>query len=332
MNELITMAHGGGGTASNQLIRDVFLRHFGTQNTPDSAVLNFPEGGELAFTTDSFVVSPLFFNGGDIGKLAVCGTVNDLACVGAQPLYLSCGFIIEEGFEVEKLDRIVKSMAETAKAAGVRIVCGDTKVVNKGNCDGVYINTAGVGFVAHGKKISPENARSGDAIILTGTPGEHAAAIVTARQELGISGDLQSDCAPLNKMTEKILGEVEIHVMRDPTRGGVAASLNEIAKDSNLGIELLESSIQISKGVEAVCALLGYDPLYMANEGKMLVILPESDAQKALSLLKNTTTGANSAIIGSVVSSHPGKVVMETEAGGRRLIDMPYGEQLPRIC
>ena len=332
MNEMITMAHGGGGTASNRLIHEIFLKHFGTIDTPDSAVLNFPNGAELAFTTDSFVVSPLFFNGGNIGKLAVCGTVNDLTCVGAKPLYLSSGFILEEGFSIAELEKIVRSMAETALLAGVRIVCGDTKVVQKGGCDGVYINTAGVGFVKKGLSILPSNAKAGDVIILSGYPGEHAAAIVTARNELGISGELTSDCAPLNKMIEKIIEEVEIHVLRDPTRGGVAASLNEISKDSKVGIEIDEVEIVIPKGVQAVCSLLGYDPLYMANEGKMIIILPERDAQKALKLIRLTEEGRNAAIIGKVVSDHIGKVVLNTEAGGRRLIDMPFGEQLPRIC
>ena len=332
MNEKITLAHGGGGTASNRLIREIFLKHFGTSDTPDSAVLDFPAEGKLAFTTDSFVVSPLFFNGGNIGKLAVCGTVNDLTCVGARPLYLSCGFILEEGFAIVDLDKIVQSMADTAKAAGVRMVCGDTKVVQKGGCDGVYINTSGVGFVANGMNILPSNAQTGDVIILSGYPGEHAAAIVTARQELGISGELFSDCAPLNKMIEKLLGLLEIHVLRDPTRGGVAASLNEISRDSNVGMELDEATIMVPSGVQAVCSLLGFDPLYMANEGKMLIILPEADAKRAIELLKTTDEGKNAAIIGNVVSEHIGKVVLNTEAGGRRLIDMPFGEQLPRIC
>jgi len=328
----ITIAQGGGGTASQELIHEVFLRHFETNETPDAAVLAFPAGGSLAFTTDSFVVSPHFFPGGDIGKLAVCGTINDLTCVGAQPLYLSCGFIIEEGFPMEALDRIVQSMAATAKAAGVKVVCGDTKVVPKGHCDGIFINTAGVGFVADGMRISPANAQVGDAIILTGYPGEHAAAIATARHELGLSGDLMSDCAPLNRMIAKILAELPVHVMRDPTRGGVAASCNEIAHDSHVGILLEETAIVIPKGVGAICALLGYDPLYMANEGKMLVILPAEHAQRAVAILKKTPEGRNAAIIGRVVSDHPEKVVLQTEAGGKRLIDMPYGEQLPRIC
>jgi len=332
MTGKITIAHGGGGTASSDLIHKIFLKHFETKETPDAAVLNFPRDGQLAFTTDSFVVSPLFFNGGNIGKLSVCGTVNDLACAGATPLYLSCGFIIEEGFGLDDLDKIVKSMAETAKHAGVRIVCGDTKVVQKGACDGVYINTSGVGYVPDGLRISPANAKPGDAVILTGYPGEHAAAIITARHELGISGELFSDCAPLNKMIEKITGEVEVHVLRDPTRGGVAASLNEIATDSEVGIEIDETSIIIPPGVQAVCNLFGYDPLYMANEGKMIIILPETQASKALGLLNSVAEGKNAAIIGKIVESHSKKVVMNTTSGGRRLIDMPYGEQLPRIC
>ena len=328
----VSMAHGGGGTASNRLIHEIFLKNFGTQETPDSAVLQVPEGMEIAFTTDSFVVSPLFFNGGDIGKLAVCGTVNDLTCVGATPKYLSCGMIIEEGFEIALLDKIAQSMAETASKAGVKIVCGDTKVVQRGKCDGLYINTSGVGFVEKGVRILPSNAKPGDAVILTGAPGEHAAAIVTARQQLGISGDLKSDCAPLNNMIEKLLGKVEIHVMRDSTRGGVAASLNEIAKDSGVGVELEESEIVTTDGVKAICALLGFDPLYMANEGKMLIILPNNVAQDAVEILKNTPEGKESRIIGEITDTHIGKVVLNTEAGGMRLIDMPFGEQLPRIC
>lgn len=332
MDTNITMAHGGGGLASSRLIKEIFFKHFGSNEVAgDAAILNMP-GTRLAFTTDSFVVTPLFFKGGDIGKLAICGTVNDLSCSGAKPLYLSCGVILEEGFSIELLDKIVESMAETANKAGVKIVCGDTKVVHKGGCDGIYINTSGVGIVKEGIDISPDKAQVGDVVILSGYPGEHAAAIMTARNELGLSGDLKSDCAPLNKMVEDLLDQVEVHVLRDPTRGGVAASLNEIANDSKIGIEINEKQIIVSEGVKAVCSLMGFDPLYMANEGKMIVILPEENALKALTVLQKTEEGKNAAIIGKVLDEHIGKLVMRTELGGRRLIDMPYGEQLPRIC
>jgi len=288
---------------------------------------------QLAFTTDSFVVSPLFFKGGNIGKLAVCGTVNDLAAAGAEPLYISAGFIIEEGFRLEELEAIVSSMAETARAANVRIVTGDTKVVQRGAADGIFINTSGIGVIPDGINISGSNARPGDKVIVTGTLGDHGCAILLEREKLNISSPVQSDCAPLNGLINEILKICKnIHVLRDPTRGGLATTLNEIAAQSCVGITLYENSIPVKDEVRGVCELLGMDPLYMANEGKMIVILPAESADAVLEKIKSHPFGTNARIIGDVTDKQPGRVIIKTITGGSRILDMLSGDQLPRIC
>ncbi len=334
MQEIITLAHGSGGKTTGDLIKNIFIKHFNNDiliKNEDAA--SFMLSGRAAFTTDSFVITPVFFKGGNIGKLAVCGTVNDLSAVGASPLYLSCGFIIEEGLPLNELEAIVEAMAQTAKEAGVKIVAGDTKVVQKNAADKIFINTSGIGIIPDGLYISGSNAKPGDKVIITGTVGDHGCSILLERERLDIYADIKSDCAPLNKMIGDVLSKTkDIHVMRDPTRGGVAATLNEIAAQSKVGIKLYEDSIPVNDQVRGVCELLGMDPLYMANEGKMLIIAPEASVNNIMGVLRNTEYGANSCIIGEVTDEHINRVVMKTVAGGNRIVDMPVGDQLPRIC
>jgi hydrogenase expression/formation protein HypE len=334
-DEKILLAHGSGGRLSHRLVQDIFLPVF------DSAELNrlddraeIEAGGvKLAFTTDSFVVSPQFFPGGDIGKLAVCGTVNDLAMGGAQPLALSAGFIIEEGFPVESLKLIVESMKKAADEAGVKIVCGDTKVVENGSADGIFINTSGIGIVPKGISVSGAFAKPGDKVIINGFMGDHGMAVMAERQGLSFSSGIESDCAPLNGLVEAMLQvSPDIHVLRDPTRGGVATTLNEIASQSSVGIVLQEAVIPVREAVQAACEILGFDPLYVANEGKLLAIVPADKAEKMVTAMKKHRYGVDSVIIGEIVADHPGKVVLTTGIGGSRIVDMLVGEQLPRIC
>lgn len=334
MSDIITLAHGSGGKTTGDLIKNIFQKHFNNDilsKNDDAAT--FMLSGKVAFTTDSFVITPVFFKGGNIGKLAVCGTVNDLAALGATPLYLSCGFIIEEGLPLKDLEAIVESMGNTAREAGIKIVTGDTKVVQKNAADKIFINTSGIGIIPDGIDISGYNAVPGDRVIISGTVGDHGCSILLEREKLDIYGDISSDCAPLNRLIGEILSKTtDIHVMRDPTRGGVAATLNEIAQQSKVGIKLFEDKIPVKDEVRGVCELLGMDPLYMANEGKMLVIAPESSAEAILEALKTTAYGAKSCVIGEVTNDHKGRVVMSTFAGGNRIVDMPVGDQLPRIC
>lgn len=335
MSEFITLAHGSGGKAMHDLIRDIFMSRLSNEildKANDAAQLDVP-AGRLAFTTDSYVVSPIFFKGGNIGKLAVCGTVNDLAASGAVPLYLSCGFIIEEGFPVSQLEEIVHSMSETAKECRVKIVTGDTKVVQKGAADKLFINTTGIGAIPAGVNISGANAKPGDKVIISGTIGDHGCTIMLERERLGITSSISSDCAPLGDMINNLLKAVkEVHVLRDPTRGGLAASLNEIAQQSGKGIRLYEESIPVKDEVRGICELLGLDPLYIANEGKMIVIVPAETACEAVAALRSDKYGVDACIIGEVVENPSGRVYMQTITGGSRIIDMPAGEQLPRIC
>jgi hydrogenase expression/formation protein HypE len=290
-------------------------------------------GGALAMTTDSFVVKPLSFPGGDIGKLAVCGTVNDLAMRGARPLYLSVGFILEEGLGLAELERIVASMAAAAQEAGVQVVAGDTKVVERGSGDGVFINTAGLGWVADSVSVSATNARVGDVVLLNGAVGDHGLAIMTRREGLRFETPLESDCAPLNGLVAEMLAVCpELHVLRDPTRGGLATALNELAEASNVGVVLREGAIPVHPAVAAASELLGLDPLYVANEGKLVAMAPEGCADALLKAMRAHRYGHEAAVIGRVVADHPGRVVLETELGTRRLLDMLSGEQLPRIC
>ncbi|MGA3085306.1 MAG: hydrogenase expression/formation protein HypE [Thermodesulfobacteriota bacterium] len=331
----ITLDHGSGGRASHELIEKVFVPRFQNpflNEMNDSAVFEL-NGARLAFTTDSYVVDPIFSPGGDIGSLAVCGTVNDLAMRGARPYFLSVGFIIEEGFPIKDLEQIILSMERAAKEAGVQVVTGDTKVVPKGAADKIFINTSGIGLIPEGIHIAGQNARPGDAVIISGTIGDHGMTILSKREGLSFESSLKSDAAPLNRLVQEMLKTgSKIHVLRDPTRGGLATTLNEIAMQSSVGIELLEESIPIRSSVLAASEILGLDPLYIANEGKLVAILPQSQAEVVLAAMKKNPYGQEAALIGEVKAENPGKVVMKTLIGGKRLIDMLTGEQLPRIC
>jgi len=334
-SEEIRLAHGGGGRFSQQLIDEVFLPIFGNEYLnplEDSAVLNIPPS-RIAFTTDSFTVDPVFFPGGDIGRLAVCGTVNDISMVGAKPLYLSAGFIIEEGFLISDLKRIVKSAREAAEEAGVMIVTGDTKVVQRGKADRIYINTSGIGILRDGLEISVSKAQIGDSVVVSGPLGYHGMAVVTSREDFGFRTKIKSDVAPLNHLVEKMLETTKnIHAMRDATRGGVATVLNEIAGQSGVAVELEEAKIPVAEEVKGACELLGFDPLYVANEGVLVVCLPSSEAEKIVDAMRELSIGKKSAIIGRVVAEPAGKVVLRTQIGSHRIVDMLSGEQLPRIC
>lgn len=330
MDDIITLDYGSGGKKTAALIDEIIVPALGNaalNSLGDGAVL---EGG-LAFSTDSFVVSPLFFPGGDIGKLSVCGTVNDLAMCGAEPKYLSLALIIEEGLPAENLRRVVASIKSAAEAAGVQVVTGDTKVVERGRGDGLYINTAGIGLVKY-PGLGPDKLRPGDAVLLSGTAGDHGAAVMLARDGL-MEGEIRSDCAALNGLAFALLDSgAQVRVLRDPTRGGVATTLCEFAESAKLGIELDEAAIPVRRDVSAACALLGLDPLYCANEGKMLAVVAPEDAQAALAALRSRPEGENAAIIGRVTVERPGRVALRTAAGGARLLQKLAGAQLPRIC
>lgn len=331
----IVMGHGGGGKLSAELVEHLFMPAFrnGTLATlGDSAVLSLP-GARLAFSTDSFVVRPLFFPGGNIGDLAINGTVNDIAMSGAQPIYLSAGFIVEEGLPLERLGTIAQSMGEAARRAGVTIVTGDTKVVDKGHGDGVFINTSGFGLIPEGVQIGPTQARPGDVVIVSGDIGVHGVAIMSVREGLEFGAVIESDCAPLNGLVAAMLEVTkEIHVLRDPTRGGVASSLNEIAKASKVGIAYDERKLPVPEVVRSACDILGMDPIYVANEGKLLAIVPKAVAEPLLEQMRQHPFGTKATIIGQVTEQHPGVVVARTGIGGTRVVDMQIGEQLPRIC
>ncbi|MDX1285932.1 MAG: hydrogenase expression/formation protein HypE [Draconibacterium sp.] len=333
----ILLSHGSGGKRSYDLIQDLFFRYFDNEilsKGTDSAILNL-NNENLAFTTDSFVVDPLFFPGGDIGKLAVCGTVNDLAVSGAIPRYLSVGFIIEEGLDFGILERIVKSMSETAKLANIKIVTGDTKVVNRGKCDKLFINSTGIGDLESKFKKTGygENILPGDKIIINGFIADHGIAVMSARNELKVQADVLSDCAPLNKLIQDVLEVCEnVKFMRDATRGGLATVLAEITQNKDFGIYIREDKIPVRESVRGMCEFFGFDPLYVANEGKVLMIVPGDEAENVIKAMKKNEYGKDSQIIGEVVFNHPGKVVMQTQIGGKRIIDMLVGDQLPRIC
>jgi hydrogenase expression/formation protein HypE len=334
MEDRILLAHGSGGKLGHDLIEKNFVPALGNpmlNKLDDSAV--FELCGRLAFTTDSYTVSPIFFPGGDIGKLAICGTVNDLAMSGATPLYLSLAFIIEEGLPVTELEKIVNSIYQAADEAGVKIVTGDTKVVNQGTADKLFINTSGIGIVPPGVDISGANAKPGDKVILNGNLGDHGIAVLSKRQGFEFNVPIESDCAPLNRLVSEILStSVNLHCLRDPTRGGLATTLNELAMQSNVGIKIDETSLPVNEAVQAACELLGFDPLYVANEGKLVAIVAPSDADKVLDRMRQNQYGTKASIIGEVVSEHPGKVIMKTSLGSSRIIDMLVGELLPRIC
>ncbi len=331
----ITIAHGSGGKITNALIRDVFFKHLNNSillEADDSAIIDV-ETKRLAFTTDSFVVKPIFFPGGDIGKIAACGTINDLAVSGASPKYITCGFIIEEGFSLTRLEKIVISLAGVVKKSGVKVVSGDIKVVGKGQTDGIFINTSGIGTMPQGKNFGVDKIKPGDKVIISGTVGDHEIAILSKRKGLEFESEIESDCAPLNKMLEEVVKSSSgVRFMRDPTRGGLATTLNEIVQNKNFGILIEEEKIPISKQVKGACELLGLDPLYLANEGKAIIIVSPEDEQKVLSVLKKNEYGKNAASIGEITTAHPNKVCLKTLLGITRIVDMLTAEQLPRIC
>ncbi|MDJ0782147.1 MAG: hydrogenase expression/formation protein HypE [Desulfosarcinaceae bacterium] len=331
----ITLDHGSGGKVAHALTADLLLPRFGNPTlTPlnDGAVLTLG-GQRLAFSTDTFTVDPLFFPGGDIGELAVNGTVNDVAMCGARPLYLSMGLIIEEGFARRDLERILDSMQRAVGAAGVDVVTGDTKVVPRGAADKLFINTSGVGVIPAGISVGAQGARPGDSILISGTMADHGMTILTQREGLSFEGDLRSDTAALNHLVERMLAVCpDIHVLRDPTRGGVGTTLNEIAQQSQTGIRLREADLPVRPAVAGACELLGFDPLYVANEGKLLAFVPADAADAVLRAMQADINGRDASVIGTVVDDHPGRVYMKTRIGGERIVDMLTGEQLPRIC
>ena len=333
-NEVILLAHGSGGKLSHDLVEKKFLPFLANpvlNKLDDSAI--FEASGHLAFTTDSYVVNPIFFPGGDIGKLAVCGTVNDLAMSGAKPLYLSLSAIIEEGFPLGELEQIMQSIKATTEEAEVKIITGDTKVVNRGQADKIFINTSGIGIIPPGIDIAGANAKTGDKVTLSGTIGDHGIAIMSQREGLKFSISIGSDCCPLSKLVSEMLDASPIiHCLRDPTRGGLATTLNEFARQSNVGIVIEEDKVPIKEGVRAACELLGFDPIYVANEGKLVAIVDPCEAEKVLVRMRQNKYGKDAAIIGEVVNDHPRRVIMKTKLGPSRIVDMLSGELLPRIC
>jgi hydrogenase expression/formation protein HypE len=336
-DSVVTLAHGGGGKAMRDLIEDVFTSVFRPTMMEDQARLSHAAlheaGAQLAFTTDSFVVHPVEFPGGDIGKIAVCGTVNDLAVGGAKPLWLSAAFIIEEGCEIDLLRRIVASMAKEAEKAGVRVVTGDTKVVGRGSADKVFVTTSGVGVIPAGRALAAAQVRPGDVAIVNGVLGDHGAAILAARGDMALSSDIKSDCAGLSHLMEAALAATpNIRAARDATRGGLASALNEIAQEAGCGVQIDEAALPLRAEVQGMCEVLGLDPLYLANEGTLVLFVPEDEADAALTAMRSLETGCGACVIGRAVETHPGIVSMKTRFGGSRIVDMLIGEQLPRIC
>ncbi len=334
MEKVVTLAHGAGGKQTAELIDQVFKAHFSNPEftADDAAVLDVGDG-KIAMSTDGFIVSPYEFNGGNIGKLSICGTVNDLACMGAKPLYLTCSFVIEEGFPLEKLEEIASYMEETAAEAGVKIVAGDTKVAGKGQVDHIFITTTGVGKLQEGVHTSGAFAKPGDAVIVTGDIGRHGCTILLAREDLGIDADVKSDCAPLWGTVESMLKTTkDIHVIRDATRGGVGTVLYEIAEESHVGIRLDAEKIPVEGAVQGVCSMLGLDPLYLANEGTLVVFAPQEAAPALVETLQKGKYSKHAAVIGEVTDTMPGKVTLKTEIGSETLLPLPGGELLPRIC
>jgi hydrogenase expression/formation protein HypE len=333
-HKTIVMGHGSGGRLTAQLIHDLFLPAFDNpllRKMDDQAVVEIGPS-RIAFTTDSFVVTPLFFPGGNIGELAVNGTVNDLAMSGAAPIGLSAAFIVEEGLEMEMLSRVVGAMSAAAAAAGVSIVTGDTKVVNRGSADKLFVTTAGIGLVPDGVTISASNARPGDVVILSGTVGDHGMAVLAMREGLELEGEIRSDTAALHRLVAAMLGAGEIHALRDPTRGGLGTSLCEIAASSGIGVEIDARAIPVREEVKGACEILGIDPLFVANEGKLVAFVHPDRAAAVLDAMRATKHGHGAIVIGRAVAEHPGMVVLKTEIGGTRILDLPFNEQLPRIC
>ncbi len=331
--DVIQMGHGSGGRMMHQLIRDYFAPAFDLESLNDSAVVDNISGGKIAVTTDSYVISPLFFPGGDIGVLSVCGTVNDLAVSGARPLYLTAGFIIEEGFPLDDLRNILASMRRASDKAGVKIVAGDTKVVDKGKGDGIFINTAGFGIIAEGVELSPCKMKPGDRVLLSGSVGNHGMSVMAERNGISFEPRILSDVGPLNGLVEVMLRTTrDIRVMRDPTRGGLATTLKEFASDSGLCVLIDEKAIEVKPGVMGACELLGLDPLYVANEGILVAVVDRDDADMLVAEMRKTERGAAAAIIGEVKESPEQAVLLKTAVGGIRIVDMLSGGQLPRIC
>ncbi|MEW5798351.1 MAG: hydrogenase expression/formation protein HypE [Bacteroidota bacterium] len=333
--DTIVLAHGGGGKLTHQLIEHLFKKHFSNPALDlmhDGAMVN-TGAGRIAMTTDAYVVSPIFFPGGNIGELAVNGTVNDLAMCGAQPKYLTASFIIEEGMKIAELESVVQSMTCAAKKAGVEIVSGDTKVVPRGKADKLFISTSGVGTIPNGRKIHPGIIQAGDTVILSGTLGDHGMAVMSVREGLEFESEIQSDTCALNGLVEAMYAvSSQINFLRDPTRGGLASSLNETASSAKKGIRIYEQAIPVNDNVRSACEILGFDPLYVANEGKLIAIVGSNDAEKILAAMKNHPHGRNASIIGEVTDDHAGIVILHTAIGGERIVDMISGEQLPRIC
>jgi hydrogenase expression/formation protein HypE len=330
----IVMGHGSGGRLSAQLVRELFLPAFDNaalRKLDDQAVLE-AGGARIAFTTDSYVVTPIFFPGGDIGELAVNGTVNDLAMAGARPLALSAAFILEEGLAMEELARVVESVARAAERAGVPVVTGDTKVVNRGSADRLFVTTAGVGIVPAGVEISASNARPGDAVLLSGTIADHGIAVLSKREGLEFEGDVRSDTQALHRLVEAMIAAGEVHVLRDPTRGGLGTSLCEIAGTSRVGVEIEAAAVPVREPVRGACELLGIDPLFVANEGKLVAFVAASSAEAVLAAMRAMPEGRDAVRIGTAVAGHAGMTLVRTEVGGTRVLDLPYHEQLPRIC
>lgn len=330
----VTLAHGAGGKQTSELIDRVFKAHFENPAlTADDAAVLTPPAGKMAMTTDGFIVSPAFFPGGNIGKLSICGTVNDLACMGARPCYLSCAFVIEEGYPMERLEEIAAAMEKTAKEAGVTIVSGDTKVAGKGQVDGVFITTTGVGEILDGVETSGAKAQPGDAILVTGDVGRHGCTILLAREDFGIEADVTSDCAPLWGTVEAMLETTKnIHVIRDATRGGVGTVLYEIAGQSDVGVRLDSTAVPVAPEVQGVCRMLGLEPLYLACEGRLVIIAPKEEAPKLLEILRQGPYSRDAAMIGEITAENPGRVIMTTEIGAQTVLPQPGGELLPRIC
>lgn len=334
--DVITLSHGSGGRITHDLIKEIFFKYFKNDillQQSDSGIVQKLDG-EIAVTTDSFVINPIFFNGGDIGKLSICGTINDLAVSGAKPMYITVGFIIEEGLKIGDLEKIVKSMAQTAKQANVKIITGDTKVVEKGKADKIFINTTGIGLIEDEELIlSTNNINEGDKVIVSGTLGDHGMSIVNLREDFGFIAGIKSDCSLLDILAKDILNTSKnIKIMRDPTRGGLATALNEIAELSKMSIVISEKEIPIQDEVMSMCELLGFDPLYAANEGKLVAIVSSYDAEKVLMAMRKNPLGRDSKIIGEVINDNRSRVYLRTEIGGTRILNMPEGELLPRIC
>ncbi len=334
MSKTVTLAHGAGGKQTSELIHEVFESHFKNPlfTADDAAILEIGPG-KLAMSTDGFIVSPYEFPGGNVGKLSICGTVNDLSCMGAEPLYLTCAFVIEEGFPMDKLEEIAAAMEKTAAEAGVRIVAGDTKVAGKGQVDGVFITTTGIGRIRDGVRTGGALAKPGDAVIITGDVGRHGCTILLARNEYGIEADVDSDCAPLWGTVSSVLdASDDIHVIRDATRGGVGTVLYEIADQSNVGVRIEAEAVPVDDAVKGVCGMLGLEPLYLACEGRLVIIAPREEADGIVEVLRKGKYSGNAAIIGEITEDMPGKVVMTTEIGAETLLPQPGGELLPRIC